>query len=160
MTILLRVVFCVALSSASLAATPALAQSASTTAPLRVRLMQGVATPTVDTNGYAMKPAVRDELVQAFIKQVSGAGLAVSSDGVPTRIVLNAYKERSTEDRLILGGMGGRDHISVPRPATRWFASRVSTKRSNAHRSPASTQWIFTEVVSAFESRDEAPAII
>ena len=113
MTILLRAVFCVALASASLVATPALAQSASATTPLRVRLMQGVATPLVDTNGYAMKPAVRDEMVQAFIKQISSAGLSVSSDGVPTRIVLNAYKERSTEDRLILGGMGGRDHMSV-----------------------------------------------
>ncbi|HTJ95817.1 MAG TPA: hypothetical protein VL424_22195 [Pararobbsia sp.] len=81
--------------------------------PLRARLAQGVAEPTVDMNGYAVNPTVRDELVQSFDEQVSRAGMTITNDGVPTRVIFLDYKERSEVGRLILGGLGGRDHVSV-----------------------------------------------
>lgn len=98
-------------TQAANAQTAAHKQDAAT--PLRMRLAHGVAEPTVDTNGYAVNPTVRDELIQSFDEQISQAGLTIVNDGVPTRLVFLDYKERSEVGRLILGGLGGRDHVTV-----------------------------------------------
>ncbi|RKP53417.1 hypothetical protein [Pararobbsia silviterrae] len=81
--------------------------------PLRVQLAHGVAEPTIDTNGFKVDPAVRDELVASFKQQVAKGGVPLADDGVPTKLVFLDYKARSVEGRLILGGLDGRDHMSV-----------------------------------------------
>lgn len=100
-------------ANAHVATTEAAAHAQGDAAPLRARLAHGVAEPTVDMNGYAVNPTVRDELIQSFDEQISQAGLTIVTDGVPTRLVFIDYKERSEVGRLILGGLGGRDHVTV-----------------------------------------------
>lgn len=85
----------------------------STNLPLRVQLAHGVAEPAVELNGYAVNPTVRDELVQAIELQMSKAGVPIATDGVPMKVIFIDYKERSEVGRLILGGLGGRDHMTV-----------------------------------------------
>ena len=85
----------------------------SASSPLRARLAHGVAEPAVDLNGYSVNPTVRDELVQALDQQMSKAGVPIATDGVPVKVIFIEYKERSEVGRLILGGLGGRDHMTV-----------------------------------------------
>lgn len=81
--------------------------------PLRARLAHGVAEPAIDTNGLSVNPMICDEVVASFERQLTSAGVSIASDGVPTRVVFLDYKERSEVGRLILGGLGGRDHMTV-----------------------------------------------
>ncbi|WP_161782967.1 DUF4410 domain-containing protein [Paraburkholderia nodosa] len=82
-------------------------------ATFTMTLKQGVAEPTIDANGQDVSAAVKAGLIEAFNKQASKDGIAVSTTGVPVRITIEEYSTRSNVARFMLGVLAGRDHIKA-----------------------------------------------
>jgi hypothetical protein len=80
---------------------------------LAATLKQGIAVPTIDTNGHSVDREVTSGIIEAFKKQADKNGMVVSASGVPVKITVEEYNARSTAARLVLGVLASGDHIKA-----------------------------------------------
>ena len=80
---------------------------------LATTLKQGIALPTIESNGHELSAEVKTSILDAFKLQAEKNGMAVSPSGVPVKITVEEYNARSTAARLVLGFMSGSDHIKA-----------------------------------------------
>lgn len=102
------------LALAGCAATkPDLDASHTNDATLRTTLKQGVAEPTIDSNGLEVSAAVKAGMIEAFDKQAAKDGISISPAGTPVKITIQEYSTRSNVARFMFGVLAGRDHIKA-----------------------------------------------
>ena len=80
---------------------------------LRMRLNDGVADPTVDSNGHPVSASVRAGVIEAFERQADKDGLKIVSTGVQVKIKVEEYSTRSSAARFWFGALAGSDHIKA-----------------------------------------------
>ncbi|QDX23569.1 hypothetical protein FP568_21705 [Pandoraea pnomenusa] len=80
---------------------------------LAATLKQGVAVPTIESNGHSVDDEVKASLIAGFKKQADKNGMPVSASGVPVKITVEEYNARSTAARVLLGVLIPGDHIKA-----------------------------------------------
>ncbi|AJP58931.1 hypothetical protein UC34_22300 [Pandoraea vervacti] len=80
---------------------------------LAATLKQGVALPTIESNGHTIDDEVKSGVIDAFKKQADKNGMLVSANGVPVKITVEEYSTRSAVARVMLGFLAGGDHIKA-----------------------------------------------
>ncbi|WP_147238177.1 hypothetical protein [Paraburkholderia azotifigens] len=80
---------------------------------MRTRLQDGVAEPTVNSNGHQVSASVRVGVLDAFERQAEKDGLKIVPTGIPVTITVEEYSTRSSAARFWFGALAGSDHIKA-----------------------------------------------
>ncbi|ALS58456.1 hypothetical protein [Pandoraea norimbergensis] len=100
-----------ALSGCASTSNPDLVRSADPA--LVASLKQGVAVPTIESNGHDIAEDVKSGMIQAFKTQAEKNGMLVSPAGIPVKVTVQEYNARSAAARVLLGVLGESDRIKA-----------------------------------------------
>ncbi|GJH08762.1 MULTISPECIES: hypothetical protein [Caballeronia] len=98
--------------SGCLTTVPDIPSSSAGSVQTRQRIVDGIQSPTIDSNGVLLTPWVRSAMMSAFAMRAAHLGLRIDPNGVPVRIRITSVRSKSDAARIAFNFLDGAEWVS------------------------------------------------